>query len=97
MYILLCTYVKPLEEVDKVLSAHRDYLHAKIKSGELIVAGRRNPRVGGVLLVKANSLAEAKRVADEDPFTASGVANFDIIEWTPTVMSESVKEIFALV
>lgn len=94
MFLLICTYVKPLEEVDKVLSAHRDYLHAKIKTGELIVAGRRNPRVGGILLVKANSHADAQRVVNEDPFTTSGVATFEIIEWTPTVMSESVKEIF---
>lgn len=89
MFLLICTYVKPLEEVDKSLAAHRDYLHAKLTTGELLVAGRRNPRVGGILITSHKTPEEAKRFADNDPFTKDGVATFEVMEWTPTVVSES--------
>lgn len=94
MFLLICTYVKPLEEVDKSLAAHRDYLHAKLATGELLVAGRRNPRVGGILITTHKSESEARKFADADPFTKDGVATFDIYEWTPTVKLDSADKLF---
>lgn len=88
MYLLLCHYKKPLEEVDKCLTAHRDYLNAKVESGELVVAGRRNPRSGGVLITTHKNLDDARAFAANDPFTIHDVADFEVIEWTPTVMGD---------
>ena len=42
MYILLLTYQKPLEEVDKHLAAHKIYLEKNYKAGNFLASGRRN-------------------------------------------------------
>lgn len=95
MFLLICTYVKPIEEVDKSLAAHREYLHAKLATGELLVAGRRNPRVGGILITTHKTQEEARRFADEDPFSKDQVATFEVFEWTPTVKLDSAEKFLA--
>lgn len=94
MFLLICTYVKPLEDVDKSLAAHRDYLNQKLATGELLVAGRRNPRVGGILITTHKNVEDARKFADEDPFSKHGVATFEIYEWTPTVKLDSADMFF---
>ena len=95
MYLLICTYIKPLEEVDKSLAAHRDYLREKLITGELLVAGRRNPRVGGILITTHTNPEDAKRFVDNDPFTKDQVATFEILDWTPTMKLDSAEKFLA--
>lgn len=85
MFIFLLHYVKPIVEVDAVLGPHRAFLEKYFASGEFICAGRRNPRTGGVILCQAADMAAARAIADEDPFIQSGVAECEIIEFTPTM------------
>ncbi len=54
MFIAILTYIKPLEEVDRFLQAHRDYLSEHYAAGDFIASGPQNPRVGGVIMIKAS-------------------------------------------
>ncbi len=56
MFIAILTYIKPLEEVDSFLQAHRDYLSEHYSAGDFIASGPQNPRVGGVIMIKASDL-----------------------------------------
>ena len=51
MFIAILTYKKPLEEVDRFLQAHRDYLTEHYTAGDFITSGPQTPRVGGVIMM----------------------------------------------
>jgi len=83
MVIMILKYVKPLEEIDKLLVAHQAFLDGYFKQKKFICAGRQNPRVGGVILANVGSVDEAKAIAKEDPFAVNNVAEYDFIEFAP--------------
>ncbi len=88
MFIAIVTYKKPLEEVDRFLQAHRDYLAVHYAAGHLIASGPQTPRVGGVIMIKAESRAEVDSFISQDPFNINGIADYQIVEFTPTKFCE---------
>lgn len=55
MFIVILTYKKPLSEVDRFLAAHREYLAKHYAVGDFIASGPQTPRVGGVIMIKAEN------------------------------------------
>lgn len=95
MFIVSLTYIKPLEEVDANLEAHVKYLNTQYEKNNFIASGRKVPRTGGVILSKMESLEALKEVLAEDPFAKAGLAEYDIIEFIPSMTSsefENLKE-----
>mgnify|MGYP002710806580 CR=1 FL=1 len=88
MFIAILTYKKPLEEVDHFLQAHRGYLAEHYAAGDFIASGPQTPRVGGVILMKAESRAEIDSIIEQDPFNINGIADYRIVEFTPTMFVE---------
>lgn len=80
MFVISLTYTVPEEAVDLHLDAHVAWLKQGIADGVLLAAGRKVPRTGGVLIVKAASRADAETFAASDPFITEGVATFDVTE-----------------
>ena len=91
MLIAISNYLKPLIEVDVYRDAHRHYLKALQASGKLIISGRQNPPVGGVIIAKMRSLDEFKQILREDPFFKAKVAEYNIIEFDPTLFDEAIS------
>lgn len=87
MFIAILTYKKPLSEVDRFLAAHRQYLARHYEAGDLITSGPRRERVGGVIVIKAHSLEAANAIIAEDPFNINGIADYQIVEFTPTLFA----------
>lgn len=85
MFILLLEYTKPIEYVEKHLVAHREYLDIFCRSHNIIVAGKKKPRTGGVIIVRGMGRTEVERLIAEDPFTMHGVGEYTLIEFEPTV------------
>ncbi len=88
MFIAILTYKKPLEEVDRFLHAHRDYLAQHYAAGDFIASGPQNPRVGGVIMIKAANREEVNAIISQDPFNINGIADYQIVEFTPTLFSD---------
>ena len=88
MFIAIVTYKKPLEEVDRFLQAHRDFLAEHYKTGDIITSGPQNPRVGGVIIMKADSRDAVNAIIAQDPFNINGIADYQIVEFTPTMFCE---------
>lgn len=84
MFFLDLTYQKPLTEVERYLDEHNQYLEKHYQSGNFICSGRKNPRIGGVILCQFDSLDEVKTIIQEDPFLLHGIANYQITEFCPT-------------
>lgn len=79
--LILLDYVRPLEEVDAQMQAHVDWLARGFEEGLFLVAGRRDPRTGGVILVRG-ATTEVEKLAQSDPFVTSGVATATIVAFT---------------
>lgn len=84
MFIFILTYQKPLSEVEKHLKAHRKYLNANYSISKFVASGRQEPRVGGVILCRANSREEAEALVHSDPFYIHQIASYQIVEFIPT-------------
>ncbi|PYB73097.1 YciI family protein [Rhizobium wuzhouense] len=87
MFILSLTYVKPIEEADRFMAAHMDWVNAGYERGMFLASGRKNPRTGGVVLAKGDR-AEIGAYVAADPFTVEGVAVYDVTEITVTRTAE---------
>ena len=85
MFIAILTYKKPLEEVDRYLQAHRDYLSEHYAAGDFIMSGPQTPRVGGVIVMRAEKRSVVDTIIAQDPFKANGIADYQIVEFTPTM------------
>lgn len=79
MFILSLTYVKPTEDADRLMQPHMDWVNAGYDRGMFLASGRKNPRTGGVILAKGERTQVEAYVA-ADPFTAEGVAVYDLTE-----------------
>ena len=92
MFIAILTYKKPLSEVDKFLAAHREYLAEHYVIGDFIASGPQTPRVGGVIMIKAKNRTAVDAIIAKDPFNINGIADYQIVEFTPTMfVSENIK------
>ena len=85
MFIAILTYKKSLEEVDRYLQAHRDYLAEHYAAGDFIMSGPQTPRVGGVIVMRAGNRSVVDTIIARDPFQANGIADYQIVEFTPTM------------
>jgi uncharacterized protein YciI len=79
VFVLLLTYVKPLEEVDGLMREHISWLDEHYEAGRFVVSGRRIPRTGGVIVARGDDLEEIEAIAAGDPFVRGGVATCEVI------------------
>lgn len=84
MFLINVTYKKDLAAVDAHLAAHRAHLARAIAAGTLLLAGRKNPRTGGLMLVKMKSRKEVDDFIAGDAFFTEGVADYEVTELLPT-------------
>ncbi len=83
MFVVTVTYVVPIEEVDAVLGAHREFLRRQYEAGIFLASGPQEPRTGGVILARAETRAALDAVLAQDPFAHAGVARYDVTEFHP--------------
>lgn len=84
MYIIDIHYIKPMEEVDRVVDEHRAYLKKTYaEKNILVMSGPKNPRTGGLLIAQANNLTQIEELINNDPYNIHGVAEYTITEFTP--------------
>ncbi|PED84323.1 GTP cyclohydrolase [Bacillus pseudomycoides] len=84
MFIILLKYVKPLSVVEDFMQEHVDFLDRHYKGNDFIFSGRRDPRIGGVILVNSDDEAAVQEILKEDPFYKNQVAEYELIKFTPT-------------
>lgn len=90
MFIAILKYKKPLEVVDRFLQAHRDYLAEHYAAGNFITSGPQTPRVGGVIMIKAENRIAVDAIIAKDPFNINGIADYQIVEFTPTMFCDDI-------
>lgn len=91
MYVLLLTYKKPLEEMEKHLEAHRAYLRNFYASGHLIASGPQVPRTGGVIIGNFKDQAEMEAFVAGDPFQSNGMVEYKPIQFDAVLTTDRLK------
>lgn len=94
--VAVIRYRRPLEEVLVHQDEHRAYLRELHEKGILLASGPQEPRSGGILLLRVSDeegLAALDAVRDGDPYTRAGVAQYELIPWTPLIGAEGLEKI----
>lgn len=96
MFLILLNYTKPLSEVDRFVGEHRSFLERYYESGHFLLSGRKEPRTGGVILAKAGTKSEIESIIQNDPFFQQKIADYQIIEFLPSMATEHLDDLKAL-
>jgi uncharacterized protein YciI len=81
MFAFYSEYLKPLDEVDKYLTAHRAFLKTLYDKRITICSGPQIPRTGGFILMDSADKETALAIMKEDPYVIHGVAQYSVIEF----------------
>lgn len=95
MFVLLLNYIRPLSEVDRFVGEHREFLARNYASGHFLLSGRKEPRSGGVILATASTRAEIERIIQSDPFYREKVAEYEIVEFLPSMSAKQLASLIA--
>jgi len=91
VFVILLEYLKPIEEVERLVIPHRAYLDELYGRGILLASGPQIPRTGGVLLAKGRNKEDLWDVLKKDPFYTEGIATYKMIEFDPIKYTPALK------
>ncbi len=63
---------------------HLKFLRERGAKGEVLMAGRFADARGGMILWKVGSMAEAEKIAVEDPYVRGRALTYELREWSAT-------------
>jgi uncharacterized protein YciI len=93
VFIILLTYTKPLDEVDRHLAGHKAWVKQGFEDGVFILSGGQRPRTGGALLALGDDRSAIQTRADCDPFVLAGVATAEVIEVVPSTLDDRLNSL----
>jgi uncharacterized protein YciI len=91
VFVMIVTYTKVMEEVEKHLDAHRAFLAQGFQDGSLMMSGGQNPRIGGVIIGRFEGKAAAEAFVALDPFCIGDVASYEIVEFVPSKFAKELE------
>ena len=86
LYVVRTRPVVPREKLETLLAEHLEHQIRLEKTGVLFAAGplfdEQGTNIGGQIIVRAKSFAEARAIAHSDPFHSSGFRTYSIERWS---------------
>jgi uncharacterized protein YciI len=79
MFVVIVRYKAPLPRIDAALAAHKDWLNVHCAAGRFILAGRQDPRAGGVILAHGCGRDELMAILADDPFRQQDLADYEVL------------------
>lgn len=76
-------YTAPIEIIDEILPRHRAFLQVGYDQGYLLCSGPKNPRVGGIVIARAESEEVLRNFFLTDPYQQQNAAHYTFIEFNP--------------
>ena len=86
-YIILSKGGATADQIGAHLPQHLEYMIGLEKRGVLFASGpladaEGKTRGDGLTIVRATSAAEARKIAEQDPFVVNGLRTYEVREWT---------------
>jgi uncharacterized protein YciI len=87
LYVVMSKPVGKPDQLQPFLSAHLEYMIGLEKRGHVFASGPladgEGPPTGlGLTVLRAKDAAEARALAEADPFFVNGLRTFELKEWT---------------
>lgn len=87
LWVVITKAVTPPEALSKLLEAHLQHQIRLEKEGIMFGAGPLShpdgtPTGTGMIIIRAENEAEARRIADQDPFHSSGLRTYTLQQWS---------------
>ena len=83
MWYLVLSHSRPDQKENKQLHLpeHRKWLEDQHRAGRVLFSGPTSDRSYGIYVVLAASLAEAEKLAAQDPDHVRGIGTMEVLEW----------------
>jgi uncharacterized protein YciI len=82
-FLVELQYTAPLDYIDAALPDHRAFLQRGYDEGYLLMSGPKEPRTGGVIIARSESLETLQAYLDQDPFQQLKLAHYTYKEFAP--------------
>ena len=92
MFVIELVYKADLSKIDAHMKAHVAFLKKYYAAGHFLVSGRKVPRDGGIILAVGKTRGEIEAIIKQDPFVASGLADFRVIEFRASQRADDIQE-----
>lgn len=70
-----------IEKSQSLRSLHLDFLGRARQQGQIYACGRFADGAGGLVIYQAETLEDATRIAQSDPYVVNGARGLEIHEW----------------
>jgi uncharacterized protein YciI len=84
MFVLISRFQRPLDEINRSLAPHSEWVQRHYESGRFLVSGRREPPIGGIIVARASSEQELRELLTTDPLQQLGLAEYEVIAFGAT-------------
>lgn len=85
IFVIKLTYIRPAEDIQVHLEAHKAWLTTCIESGRVLFAGPLEQGGGGLILAHAQRSADLRAMLAEDPFEIHQLATFEVLGCEPAI------------
>jgi len=82
-FMIEVTYTAPIEKIDEHQPMHRSFLQTGYDINLLLMSGPQNPRTGGMVIARSNSLEDLKAFFSNDPYQKLRLAEYRFVEFSP--------------
>ncbi|MDU4698270.1 MULTISPECIES: YciI family protein [Paenibacillus] len=80
-YVILLS-LNPGRQLERdLIREHVAHLRELDRNGQLVMCGPFLDYKGGMVIIQAASLEEAREIAERDPFVKSGAENYELRTW----------------
>lgn len=90
-FIIKVDYLVPLNKIDELLDEHRKFLQVGYDKGILLFSGPMNPRTGGIVAARGESVNNVKNFFKNDPFVINNMAEYSYTEFNPVKFQDILK------
>jgi uncharacterized protein YciI len=80
-FVKIETGIVPKQEFDRYIPAHKAYVQDLIDRGHQATTGYWGERGGGMMLFRADSLADAEQLVAADPLVKNNCVTYQLHEW----------------
>lgn len=80
-FVIFLNTVEGKKASEELIRNHISFLRKLDREEKLVMCGPFTDRRGGMIVLKAASIEEAKQIAANDPFVQEGVRSFEVRSW----------------
>ena len=77
-YVILLSVNKGKQLTEPIIREHVSHLRNLDEQKQLVLCGPFLDYKGGMIIIKAKSIEEAREIAESDPFVKSGIESYEI-------------------